>query len=249
MADEKIINKIKGLFALANDARGNQHQSEAALAKAYELLARHKLDKSEVVDFVRADETYIKGEGLAFEGRVPTEWHYISGIIEEFFNVSAVREFRSANYTNTVTKTGKHRIKGSDGVIWFIGKESDIAIAKVIYNQLYFQYKHLWNEYRSKFYAPTKDKRNYYQGLLVGMFNRLNAEKKKIENELALVIVKDPKIEEAKQGMFENLTTKAIASFEDNERIRSAGYRDSAKIRLNQAVTAGDNSIKLLGIN
>lgn len=242
---DKVINKIKGLFALANDERGNENQSAAALAKAYELLTRHNLDKNDVLGFVKPDESYNKGIGIEYESRTPTEFHYIFGILEEFFNVSTVKGFRKAEYTGTVTKNGWSRRKGTDGVVWFVGKQENIDIAKVIYNQLYFQYKYLWEKYRQRTDAETKDKRNYYQGLMVGLFKRLREEKSKIENELSLVIVKDPKIQEAVDGFFTNVKQQAMAKYESNSHIRDAGFIDSKNIQLNQAISAGSGQ-KLL---
>lgn len=245
-AQEKMIRQIKALFAIADDKNGNEFQQNAALAKAYELLTRAKMDKHEVLGHVKPEESYNKDSGLEYDGRIPTEFYYINGILIEFFNIDTVKDYRKKERTDTITKNGWRRAKRSDGVVWFIGKQEDIEIAKVIYNQLYYQYKQLWDQYRKRTGAETANKRNYYQGLMVGMFQRLKDQKKTIENELALVIVKDPEIKKATEKFFPKTTNIATSKVRYDDRIRNAGLNDSEKIRLDKAITNGDNNRTLL---
>lgn len=225
--NEKIIGKIKGLFNLANDKNGNEHQAEAAMAKAYELLARHKLDKSDIMDFAKPGESYNKDNGFQYSKRMPTEWPYIHGILSEFFNIDTVRSFNASK---------------NETIVWFIGKQDDIEIARVIYNQLYFQYKYLWEKYRQRTGAVTTDKRNYYQGLMMGLYRRLREQKKNIETELSLVIVKDPGVEQAKNKFFPETKSAVLAKYQPNEHIRQAGVSDSGKIQLNKAIAANNDN-------
>lgn len=48
MTEEKIINRIKKMMALANDKAASDGERENALRMSYALMARHNLEMSDV---------------------------------------------------------------------------------------------------------------------------------------------------------------------------------------------------------
>ncbi|QBQ71163.1 hypothetical protein S0112_037 [Shewanella phage S0112] len=50
MKEEKIIDKIKKLLAMANDERGNEHERDNALKRAHALIIKHGIDTAALED-------------------------------------------------------------------------------------------------------------------------------------------------------------------------------------------------------
>lgn len=48
MAEEKIINRVKKMMALANDSAASDGERENALRMSYALMAKHNLDMTDV---------------------------------------------------------------------------------------------------------------------------------------------------------------------------------------------------------
>ena len=48
MAEERILEKVRKLLALANDERGNEQERETALRQAYSLMSKYQIDHSQV---------------------------------------------------------------------------------------------------------------------------------------------------------------------------------------------------------
>lgn len=48
MSEERVINKIQKLLAVANDGRGNETERDTALRQAHALLLKHNLDMEDI---------------------------------------------------------------------------------------------------------------------------------------------------------------------------------------------------------
>lgn len=56
MDNEKVLDKIRKLLAMANDERGNDHEREQALRMAHKLLTAHQLDLLDIEKHIRDKE-------------------------------------------------------------------------------------------------------------------------------------------------------------------------------------------------
>lgn len=67
MTEDRIIEKIRKLLALATSS--NEHEAAAAAAKAQELLLKHKLDISQIEEEEEEEVTMVD-----YDERVPSGW-------------------------------------------------------------------------------------------------------------------------------------------------------------------------------
>lgn len=56
MNEEKVLDKVRKLLAMANDERGNEHEREQALRMAHNMLTKYGLDMSDVDRAIRDKE-------------------------------------------------------------------------------------------------------------------------------------------------------------------------------------------------
>jgi hypothetical protein len=85
---DPIIERIKKLLRLAADKRGNPHEAERALALAFELAEKHRVD----VESLDLDEksTELMHEYFAVGFRFDRMKREIFAILQTFFHVSVV---------------------------------------------------------------------------------------------------------------------------------------------------------------
>lgn len=214
-SDDAIIEKIRKAYAIANDPNATPGQVEAALALAMRLQTKYNVEVNMVERPKLAD--YVNEIGVETGERIPVEWPFICPILNKYYNITTIRDVRRGRDENG---------------IFFIGTKENVEIAKFIYNQLYYQYKSLWAGARDTYGYKTKQKRAYYLGLMAGFIRKLEDEKKAIENEMHLVIVKDSQIDEAVAGFFPKISNKKMAKFDRNDEVTEAGKRDAHKLQI-----------------
>ena len=210
----------------------NEDQIASAMAAMLRLSVAHKIDMEAANEAIEKNldplKSYIKDTGFEYEVRVPTEWNFIRQILITFFNVNTMED--------------RHALGRGRSITHFIGKKEDIEIAKFVYAQLNFQFKSIWDNKKSVYRLKTTDKRGYYLGLMAGLMTRLHSETKKIESELGLTIIKDPKIAEATKSLFSECHSKAVAKYDRNEVIVKRGIHDSDNLRIRQGISASNEN-------
>lgn len=224
--DEKqsALKRIAKIMNLAENA-GSTGEAEAALAAAMRIAALNNIEQTQIDQVLNKNRdplaSYEQDTVISFGDRAPTEYSFIWQILENFFNVSLL------------TRRGRGKI-GTGAIM--IGKREDIEIATYVYNQLTTQYRQLWYRHKEKTNASTTLKRAYYTGLMQGMIVRLHNERNKMQEELALVIVKDPKIQDAKNKFFPETKTVKMAAFNNDAGTRDAGFNDSERLNINKGI-------------
>ena len=176
MVTEKLIGKIKKLFALGQSP--NKHEAEAAVVAAFELMAKHDIEMSQI-DFSAPKEEII--QDLMFEtGRVSNHVWSINTILQKYFQVFIMRR------TGYIERKSK---------IYMVGKKSRIELAKHIYNFIQNASERSWQEHRKGIVSFSKadtmyQKRSYMEGFISGIENKLKQSKSNLE-EKGLVLVQD----------------------------------------------------------
>ncbi len=120
MTRDKMIDRIQKLLAHAESAKklGNEEEAQAFAAKVNELLLTHKLSMS-AIEIAAQDTDDVMGEEIVrMGGRKRSQW--------------------KEDLASTVARAHFCRIlivTGSD-TIWFVGRESDRALAIWVYKYL-----------------------------------------------------------------------------------------------------------------
>lgn len=173
--NQEVIDKISKLLALATSP--NEHEAKSAAEKANALLIKYNL---KMQDIVSADKNYIE-QDVSLSGKMSVEDKFVLGIIRDHFFVEPVK---SRNYQNGTTR------------IYFIGEETNVKVATYVYGFLTNKFYDLWIDYKEKTDADSLHKQSYYLGLQTGLNEVLSQKRSSIENEMSLVVIKDPKLEE-----------------------------------------------------
>lgn len=114
MTEEKIINRIKKMMALANDKAASDGERENALRMSYALMARHNLEMSDVDGNPVGPQEVRKGVGTVFYGR-PWALTICQSVARLFF-CHYYRRVSSSDKRNECTHV-------------FTGKESNVEAA------------------------------------------------------------------------------------------------------------------------
>lgn len=198
MEDNKILDKIKKLLALSKSP--NEHEAQAAMLKAQELMAKY---------------------GMSVEESVETEITYTSTIAETSGNAA----FR-APLGAIIAKNFRCEVFLSGGCISFYGHSEDVPICKEVFEYAYSTIKRLgtkrYNEAKKAGYDTRGFYTNYQTAFLIAL-------KDAFERQCtALMIVTPTDVTESFSKMSENWSKKK-ASMQNrgmNVRAYQQGTRD-----------------------
>lgn len=117
--NEKIIAKLRKLLALSQSS--NQHEAEAALAKANELMTQHQIQMSDV-EFSIEKSVKFTHEGMWTKGfKMKLMWPgYVAEGVAKLYDGS--------------TMTPRRWTRGV--YIWFVGKPAQVELMKITYQAL-----------------------------------------------------------------------------------------------------------------
>lgn len=184
-------DKIGKLLALAHSP--NENEAKAALLKARELMAEHKLTEAECAEAARQEVKDIKTEFTASKRRDP--WLIpLSAIIGEHYCCKAYRTHISGKQTQT---------------IGFIGLEDDAELCVEIFGYavacIRSRIKEIRRELKDEgWYTDKYIKRecdSYGFGFNRGLSRAFDRQQEEAPQEWGLVLVVPPEVEEAAQHL------------------------------------------------
>lgn len=169
--NEKIIETIKKLLARA-EGNSNEHESKVCILKAQKLMAQNNISMSQVEDRSSIDDIIQGDVGEASR----TSWweKQLSVIIAKNFKV----------YVYIKKYYGKTQIV-------FLGRETDVNIAKMSFEFIEKAIRRLSRKYTVKHSGGTGVKNDYIKGFLKGLREQFSEQVNKNQWGLVLVIDKD----------------------------------------------------------
>ena len=165
-APPNILDLIQKLLRLADTSRGaTEHEAEAALAKAEELMTRHKIDSA----MLRMGHGSEDLPGIAVQKEVinlpktinPADMLILS-LLQNHFNVRIVL-FKHSHATP----------------VDIIGTWEDVHLAIHVFHFLRETFSRCWKEFKSA--ASFPDRKSYYRGLHDGLKSAILEGKKRAE--------------------------------------------------------------------
>lgn len=176
MDNEKIIEKIKGLLALADKSRNSEEaEAEAALLKAQELMAKYNIsiDITEEEKIAYTHETCNSKWNMGF--RKP-----LAAVI--------AKNFRCECY-----------LKGNGGSVVFFGHSTDARIAREAFEFAYEFALREGNRCYNKNYQMGRETKGVFNSYVTGFITGL---KQKLEEQSrALMIVTPPDVKDKFEDM------------------------------------------------
>ena len=187
---EKVLEKIKKLFALGNDLRGNEIESQSAILKAQQLMAEYGISHTDIQDGTNFPNEV---QDNSITGYKNLEWWHgnLGQVISENFKCFCYMDNRRMGYRQVL-----HSVN-------FVGLCEDIKVAKEV-----FYYAIMMIEYHSEVYLRNyrienpdrKDYRaienKYVQGYLAGLKRKFEEQKEQNKKEWGLILVRDKSIDE-----------------------------------------------------
>lgn len=206
---EKLLEKIRALFRLADKARGaSPAEAELAMEKALLLMTKHGIDKIEVEQKGAEAKEARSFNVNQYYFRTGRQRHaddaFIATILRECFNVriiwSSYNEVVDGWYENPWTKEKEPRKRIKERLTYIIvGEPEDIEVAKIVIEELHSIMWHLYRAYLKDEGLPHKNFvfQSYFNGIQDGFIKAaergkqqaMNAASPNSANQYAIVLV------------------------------------------------------------
>ena len=222
MVNEKIIERVKKLLSLANS--NNVNESESAMLKAQELMAKYKLSIKDVD--VKEKNNEVVDIISDFEYTIRSQWKgTVALVIGENFGCHV--------YANVVYKNGrKNRLK-----VCFIGEEENVEIVKIVYEYALKvcdeRISKIQKDYKKKGLSTTGIPQSYGIGFATGLKAKYS-EQLKANQDWGLVVVKSKDVIEYTKNK-KLSKSNARTRYRENEHY-SSGYTDGKNFTTNNVL-------------
>lgn len=228
MDNKKIIKKIKGLLAIAQDSKSdNDEESQAAFVLAQKLMIQNNIDRSEVEN-CELNAALIGEESVTVYKKLYWWEKMLAVIIGENFRV---KTFMSSEFVNG-SKQRKSKIV-------FYGLKSDLEIASEMFILAYdavvfYSNKHVDEMYDSKHLNRSKHitstlKSSYIRGFLDGLNSKFNEQRAELLKEYSLVTLIPDEVEDAFQKRSDEFSGRATVNAPDSSRNYESYYAGEQK--------------------
>lgn len=214
---ENIIERIKKLLRLGADARGNAHEAERAMALAFELAEKHRVD----VESLDLDEKTASA--------VHERWHMgrrfdrirraVFGMLQTFFHVTVC-------------------VSGAEMIV--VGRPHDITIARYVHDFLLRTARECLRAWeaaeKTERRRVTLNKRaNYITGFFWGISGKLRKSREAMpltDSQGALVVAEKAEREATMNGLAP--TRRTLPALESRRHLDSlaSGLRDGEKTHI-----------------
>lgn len=227
---QEIIEKIQACFRRSDTTRGaSQAEAETAVKMAKRLMMGYNLSQAEVETADLSSDTDGAGKNIVEEGGMTHYKHItlyesmLSQVCEMLFNVKPLLTGKWDK------KTGK-----SLSVLVFIGYETDVALAREVYNILRGDVNALERELGKQ--VSWSDKESYRLGVVHSLLARAreqvkDATKEQVEKCTALMVVKNQAVDNYMAKQYPNLSF-THRRYNTGDAYRQ-GREDGSRISLN----------------
>lgn len=216
MADDRLLDKIRKLLALAE--RAGPGEAEAAMAAVRRLMTRHKITEQQLDADPESD--WIEAEQWE-RSRTPFEMDAVAELLQEFFFVRIMTRVERGDGTSRRRTV-------------LFGRRADVDIALYVGTFLLRAFRHLWSSYRRRTRCPTKHAKSYYLGVYSGLSRKLRAENARADHvQKAGLIRVEREIDIAFSDLYGNLSKGRGPSMPtEGASAIHAGRRDGAAISI-----------------
>lgn len=232
MDKDTIITMVQGLLNKTTENGCTEEEAQAACAKAHELLQKYQLEMFDV-DKANLGEKVKQQNVRSDYSKVPEHYRAVARAIAYGFNCRLV-----------------FSLGGKNGIIHFIGVESDAIVAAYYYTKLSDQYYWMGKAKGTAKGYRGGNASDYTKSFLIGAaqgltakFNEERAKEKDNKPVNALIVVKNKAVNEYVREYYPKLmmsTTHSSASL---------GLADGYKAGVNTSLTRGigNNTPRLEG--
>ena len=216
--EDRQLKKIEKLLALATSM--NQHEAEAALAKAQELSFKYNIEYKAG----SAPEYNIRPLG-EIRKRIPSfEWK-IMNILSEFYFVQTLKTY--------------HQEEIHLPCLWqfeIYGTSHNIDTAEYVYYFLRNNAEQLWKVFRQEQGTAVSRMRNsFINGLFDGFSEKLSKEQEALKGKYQLVRLEDPQLVDFYHKCNPRISRRKV-SYNSGTEVYSAGLEEGRKLKVNPGI-------------
>lgn len=191
--EDKIVVRVKKLMALAQSK--NQHEAEAAMAKAHEFIAKYNVDLLARNENRHFASVFVGSPAL----RHFRENYHLSSLLQDSYFVCGIWV---PAYVMEKRKMGS--------VLEISGTLQNVRIASYVYDFVKHFIDSQWYEYNKDKGLSRYRKTDFAVGILEGFRSKLKfqtEQKKKIKSRLALIKNQDPLLQKHMNYKYPRTTT------------------------------------------
>jgi len=223
--DDRLLTKVQKLMALAESS--NQHEAEAAMAKAYELMTRFNISLMEQTT-IRNYETIFVGKPALRNSR---EMHRLAVLLHKYYFVECIWV---QAYVVEKQKMGR--------VLELIGTVQNLQIAEYVY---YFVKNFIdtqWKQYNKTKRLSYHRRNDFAEGILEGFEYTLKKQKRRLKrkhslDDQALMKISDPQLIEYTNYLYPRIKNTSCSIGNSDETIINDGRRVGKNLVISKGIT------------
>lgn len=215
---DKILSRVKLLLALARSP--NEHEAANAMRMANKYLLKYNLELADVGTPRNYSTRYLG----RCTGRVQEYEYTLAHILQEHFFVCVIWTNSYDPFRNVAGR--KLQISGTS---------ENLEIAEYVYNYVMSLSKRLWAAHRRECREAGGTKLQYLAGLLRGLHEKLDSQRRELKEELGLVWLGDSALKEYFRYLYPRTIKCGGYGVTRGERYE-AGLEDGRKINIHKGI-------------
>jgi len=230
--EDKIMLRIKKLMALAQSQ--NQHEAEAAMAKAHEFIAKHNIDllsRDEDRDFI---SVFVGNPAI----RHFREEYHLANLLQDFYFVHVI--WVSAY----VLEKGK-----MGNVLEISGTVQNVKIASYVHEFIKHYIDSQWHKYNKDKRLNRYRKTDFAVGVIEGFNSKLEAQTKKeerIKEKFGLLKIEDPLLQKHIKYKYPHTATVRGKDLRADRNVLNDGIGVGKELVISKGITERKTGRRLL---
>ena len=216
---DKMLTRVKQLLALAKSP--NEHEAANAMRMANKYLLKYNLDLAELNSSQRFSTRHLG----KCSGRIQEYEYTLAQILQDHFFVMIIWTF---SYDAIWNKPGR--------ILEISGTPENLEIAAYVHGYVMNLLDPLWDAHRRSTNTLGGTKLQYLAGLLRGLQQKLNQQKKELKEEHGLIWLGDPLLKEYYHYLNPRIRTSYGSGTARGERYH-AGLRDGREIQIHRGIS------------
>lgn len=228
--NKEIIEKIKKLLALSES--DNEHEANASMLQAQNLLAKYKLSLRDIKEEEK-EPINVVDQSLSIVRRNLTWRSSLAKVIADNFSCYC--------YLSRV---------GDKKQIQLLGKEEDVKVCEVVIQYALENIESNVNTLKKQYRKEGKSTRGlentYALGFIGGLKVAFEKQKKTNEEEWGLVLTKDKEVEEAWGSLTLTKARKSKLTTSGDRSVYDKAYDDGTKFNMSNKVNGGSSLVGIV---
>jgi len=230
--EDKIMVRVKKLMALAQSK--NQHEAEAAMAKAHEFIEKYNVDLLARNENRHFASVFVGSPAL----RHFREDYHLSSLLQDSYFVFGIWV---PAYVMEKRKMGN--------VLEISGTLQNVRIASYVYDFVKHFIDSQWYEYNKDKGLSRYRKTDFAVGILEGFRSKLKLQtekRKKIKSRLALIKIQDPLLEKHMNYKYPRTTTVRGKALRKDKHVLKDGISIGNRLVIFRGITQKGTNGRLL---